>query len=762
MKPIETNKPNLNGIDEEAERREILKRYRKLMRIAKPYLKEGDAALIKRAFKMAAEAHKDMRRKSGEPYIFHPLAVAQICVEEMGLGATSIAAALLHDVVEDTDITLEEIEREFGTKIARIIDGLTKITDVEDSVTSSQAENFKKVILTLAEDVRVILIKIADRLHNMRTLESMAKHKQLKIASETIYIYAPLAHRLGLYSIKSELEDLYLRYTSPSVYNEIVEKIEQTKASRDKFIRDFIRPIRKALKEEGYKFEIKGRMKSVYSIYQKMQKQKIPFEQVYDLFAIRIILDDVPPQQEKAACWKVYSIVTDFYLPNPDRLRDWISTPRANGYESLHTTVMSRTGQWVEVQIRTRRMDDIAERGYAAHWRYKESGVQLKKGGKQSLETGLEMWLNRVRELLEKNGTGAIEFIDDFRSNFFSDEIYVFTPKGDLKVLPQGATALDFAFEIHTEIGKTCIGAKVNNKLVTINHELKNGDQVEILTSAKQKPSIDWLSFVKTSKAKHKIKEALREEKRAFMKLGREMVNKKLQQWGVPCTDRTYEQMRAFFNEKTAADLFYRIGTGELSITELKRFKEILETKGARKGQVQQTSAKKEESTSTRTATEPQAKPKLPSESILIGDDYMHLSYTLAKCCNPIPGDEIFGFLTVNEGIKIHRTTCPNATELLSKHGNRVIKATWASVAEESFLVGLYIKGTDRVGIVNDVSKVISNDLKVNMRSIAIDTSDTLFEGTCTVMVANTEALKQLIEKLKAIPGVEEVKRLDY
>lgn len=758
MKPIETDKPNLNGIDEEAERREILKRYRKLMRTAKPYLKEGDAALIKKAFKMAAEAHKDMRRKSGEPYIFHPLAVAQICVEEMGLGATSIAAALLHDVVEDTDTTLEDIEREFGGKIARIIDGLTKITDVEDSVTSSQAENFKKIILTLAEDVRVILIKIADRLHNMRTLESMAKHKQLKIASETIYIYAPLAHRLGLYSIKSELEDLYLRYTAPSVYNEIVEKIEQTKASREKFIRDFIRPIRKVLKEEGYKFEIKGRMKSVYSIYQKMQKQKIPFEQVYDLFAIRIILDDIPPQQEKAACWKVYSIVTDFYLPNPDRLRDWISTPRANGYESLHTTVMSRTGQWVEVQIRTRRMDDIAERGYAAHWRYKESGVHMKKGGKQSLETGLEMWLNRVRELLEKNGTGAIEFIDDFRSNFFSDEIYVFTPKGDLKVLPQGATALDFAFEIHTEIGKTCIGAKVNNKLVTINHELKNGDQVEILTSAKQKPSIDWLSFVKTSKAKHKIKEALREEKRAFMKLGREMVNKKLQQWGVPCNDRTYEQIRAFFNEKTAADLFYRIGTGELPITELKRFKEILETKGARKGQVQQIPAVKKEDKES----EAQAKPQLPSDTILIGDDYMHLSYTLAKCCNPIPGDEIFGFMTVNEGIKIHRTTCPNATELLSKHGNRVIKATWASVAEQSFLVGLYIKGTDRVGIVNDVSKVISNDLKVNMRSIAIDTSDTLFEGTCTVMVANTEALKDLIERLKTIPGVEEVKRLDY
>lgn len=757
MQSAEPKSPLL--IDEEQERKELLKRYRRLLRTAKPYLKEGDAELIKKAFKLAVEAHKDMRRKSGEPYIFHPIAVAQICVEEMGLGVTSIAAALLHDVVEDTDISLADIEKQFGAKIARIIDGLTKIKDVSDNVSSTQAENFKKVILTLAEDVRVILIKIADRLHNMRTLDSMAQHKQLKIASETIYIYAPLAHRLGLYTIKSELEDLYLRYTAPNEYYHIVEKIEQTRASRDKFIRDFVRPIRKALQTEGFHFEIKGRMKSVYSIYKKMQTQKIPFEKVYDLFAIRIILDDVAPDEEKAACWKVYSIVTDFYLPNTSRLRDWISTPRANGYESLHTTVMSHTGQWVEVQIRTRRMDDIAERGYAAHWRYKEQGVQTKKSSKPSWEAGLEGWLNHVRDLLEQNGAAAVEFIEDFRSNLFNDEIYVFTPKGDMKVLPQGATALDFAFEIHTDIGKACIGAKVNNKLEPIHYQLKNGDQVEILTSTKQKPTADWLRFVVTSKAKHKIKEALREERREYMKLGREMVNKKLRQWDLPIDERMYEQMRAYFNDKTVADLFYRIGRGELPISELKNFRSALELKGAKKGSL---------STSVNLSTVASAEPSVPKtkprrqDLVLIGDDQDETAYSLAKCCNPIPGDEIFGFITVNEGVRIHRTTCPNAPALLSHYGHRVIKAIWASQAEKSFLVGLRIRGTDRVGIVNDVSRVISNELQVNMRSIAIDTDGNVFEGTCAVLVPNAAYLSQLIDKLRTVPGVEEVQRLDF
>ncbi len=489
----------MQNIDLEEERKVILREYRKLLRKSKPFLKDGDAKLIKKAFTTSMEAHKEMRRKSGEPYILHPIAVATICVEEIGLGTTSIISALLHDVVEDTDWELEDIEREFGPKVSPIIDGLTKISGVFEYGTSQQAENFRKMLLTLSKDVRVILIKLADRLHNMRTLESMPRNKQLKIASETIYLYAPLAHRLGLYAIKSELEDLHLKYTESEIYRDIANKINNTKAARKRFINNFISPIEGELNKLKWNYYIKGRPKSIYSIWSKMKKQNIPFEQVYDLFAIRIIID-APDEHEKAACWEVYSIVTDFYKPNPDRLRDWISTPKANGYESLHTTVMSDNGSWVEVQIRTSRMDEIAEKGYAAHWKYKDHYTKPE-------ETRLEQWIARVREMLESNDTNAIEFLDDFRSNLFSDEVFVFTPKGELKTLPNGATALDFAFDIHTEIGAKCLGAKVNNKLVPLNHELKNGDQVEILTSNKQKPSEDWLRFVVSSKAKSKIKD---------------------------------------------------------------------------------------------------------------------------------------------------------------------------------------------------------------------------------------------------------------
>ena len=507
-------------VDIEEERKQILKRYRKLLRLAKPLLKPGDAKLIKKAFNVASEAHKEMRRKSGEPYIYHPLEVALICVEEIGLGTTSIIAALLHDVVEDTDMELEDIEREFGVKVAQIIDGLTKIAGVFDYGSSQQAENFRKMLLTLSDDVRVILIKLADRLNNMRTLDSMPRHKQLKIGSETKYLYAPLAHRLGLYSIKSELEDLYLKFMDKEDYDFITKKINDTRVSRNKFIKTFIAPIEKELKEQGFKFVIKGRPKSVYSIYNKMKKQNIPFEEVFDLFAIRIIID-TSYENEKAACWQVYSIVTDFYRPNPNRLRDWISTPRANGYESLHTTAMSQTGQWVEVQIRTQRMDDIAERGYAAHWKYKE-----KENAPEKAAGSLDEWITQVRTLLENNDGSAIEFMDDFRGNLFHDEVFVFTPKGDLKVLPFDATALDFAFEIHTEVGAKCIGAKVNQKLVSLGHKLKNGDQVEILTSNKQKPSEDWLKSVVTSRAKAKIKDALKEEKKGYMLDGKEIVQR--------------------------------------------------------------------------------------------------------------------------------------------------------------------------------------------------------------------------------------------
>src|SRR5688572_22990230 len=553
-------------IDIELEKKEIIARYRKLLRKAKPILKDKDAKLIKKAFTISLEAHKDMRRKSGEPYIFHPLAVAQICVEEIGLGTTSIIAALLHDVVEDTDIELADIERMFGKKVARIIDGLTKISGVFEYGTSQQAENFRKMLFTLSEDVRVIIIKLADRLHNMRTLDSMPRNKQLKIASETIYLYAPLAHRLGLNTVKSELEDLYLRFTDKHIYDSIAKNIDETRASRNKFIKQFIQPIKDELDKLKIPYEIKGRPKSLYSIWNKMRKQNIPFEEVYDLFAIRVIVD-TPVEIEKSICWQVYSIVTDFYTPNPDRLRDWISTPKANGYESLHTTVMAKNGQWVEVQIRTLRMDDIAEKGYAAHWKYKDNGSP-------NNESNLEKWLIRVRELLERQDMTALEFVDDFRGNLFNEEVFVFTPKGELKTLPNGATALDFAFEIHTDIGAKCIGAKVNQKLVPINHVLKNGDQIEILTSAKQKPNEDWLRFAVSPKAKSKIKEVLNEDKKIIAENGKEVLLRKLNQLDLDGNGQTYEQLQAYFKVNSKFDLHYNVGKGIITVAELKAFKD--------------------------------------------------------------------------------------------------------------------------------------------------------------------------------------------
>jgi GTP pyrophosphokinase len=730
-------------IDLEQERKEILRRYRKLLKYAKPFLKDGDAKLIKKAFSTSVEAHKDMRRKSGEPYIYHPIAVAQIAVEEIGLGTTSIVAALLHDVVEDTELEIEDIERNFGPKVARIIDGLTKISGVFEYGTSQQAENFRKMLLTLSDDVRVILIKLADRLHNMRTLESMPRSNQLKIASETIYIYAPLAHRLGLYAIKSELEDLHLKYTEPDIYRQIAHKLRETKASREKFIKDFIAPLEEELSATGFEFVIKGRPKSIYSIWNKMKKQKIPFEEVYDLFAIRIILK-TKLENEKAACWQVYSVVTDYYKPNPDRLRDWISTPRANGYESLHTTVMSKTGQWVEVQIRTDRMDEIAEKGYAAHWKYKESGQG---------NSGLESWITKVREMLEQDDSSAIEFVDDFRSNLFNEEVFVFTPKGDLKILPNGATALDFAFDIHTQIGTRCLGAKVNQKLVPLNYILNNGDQVEILTSNKQRPSEDWLKFVVSSKAKSKIKEYLREDKKRITMEGKELVIKKLQKLKLDTQPEILNQLRAYFNAKTINDFFYKVGKGVIAWSDIKRFK-------AEK--TQKAISKKEDISDAKSFEREIKKVRgVESDMLLIGEDMDKIDYVLAKCCNPIPGDDVFGFVTVNEGIKIHRTSCPNAVELMSNYGYRIIKAKWTSQSELAFLAGLRITGTDRVGLVNDVTKIISNELKVNMRSITIDTNDGIFEGNIMLFVHDTKHLEMLIKKLNKVSGIVNVTRFN-
>jgi guanosine-3',5'-bis(diphosphate) 3'-pyrophosphohydrolase len=732
-------------IDTEQEKREIISRYRRLLRKAKPILKDGDAKLIKKAFTISLEAHKDMRRKSGEPFIFHPLAVAEICVEEIGLGTTSIISALMHDVVEDTDIELADIERMFGKKIARIIDGLTKIRGVFEYGTSQQAENFRKMLFTLSEDVRVILIKLADRLHNMRTLDSMPRNKQLKVANETIYLYAPLAHRLGLNAFKTELEDLYLRFTDRPVYDSISQNIDATKGVRTKFIKQFMVPIKDELDKLKIDYEIIGRPKSIYSIWNKMRKQNIPFEEVFDLFAIRIIIDTAM-DHEKALCWQVYSIVTDYYTPNPNRLRDWISTPKSNGYESLHTTVMAKNGQWVEVQIRSKRMDEIAEKGYAAHWKYKDNNA--------TAESNLEKWLARVRDLLEQNNHSALDFVDDFKGNLFSEEVFVFTPKGELKTLPYGCTALDFAFDIHTQVGSKCIGAKVNNKLVPINYVLKNGDQIEILTSQKQKPHEDWLRFVVTSKAKARIKEELKEDKKKIAEEGKETVIRKLRQGKEEHTPQVMEQMREYFKMSANFDLYYRVGKGLITSADIKKF---LENKP------QLAKARTSHHVSEIKTPEPEhVKPKGKyNDILLIGEDRDVVDYKLAKCCTPIPGDDVFGFVSVNEGIKIHRTNCPNAPELLSHHGNRVVKAKWTSQHEVAFLTGLKIRGTDRVGLINDVTKIISEELKVNMSSMSIHTDSGIFEGEIMLYVNDTRHLEQMIDKLRSVEGVVKANRFD-
>jgi guanosine-3',5'-bis(diphosphate) 3'-pyrophosphohydrolase len=732
-------------IDTEQEKREIISRYRRLLRKAKPILKDGDAKLIKRAFTISLEAHKDMRRKSGEPFIFHPLAVAEICVEEIGLGTTSIISALMHDVVEDTDIELTDIERMFGKKISRIIDGLTKIRGVFEYGTSQQAENFRKMLFTLSEDVRVILIKLADRLHNMRTLDSMPRNKQLKVANETIYLYAPLAHRLGLNAFKTELEDLYLRFTDKTVFNSIAQNIDATKSVRTKFIKQFMVPIKDELDKLKIDYEIIGRPKSIYSIWNKMRKQNIPFEEVFDLFAIRIIID-TSIDHEKALCWQVYSIVTDYYTPNPNRLRDWISTPKSNGYESLHTTVMAKNGQWVEVQIRSKRMDEIAEKGYAAHWKYKDSNT--------TAESNLEKWLARVRDLLEQNNHSALDFVDDFKGNLFSEEVFVFTPKGELKTLPYGSTALDFAFDIHTQVGSKCIGAKVNNKLVPINYVLKNGDQIEILTSQKQKPHEDWLRFVVSSKAKARIKDELKEDKKKLAEEGKEIVVRKLRQGKEEPTSQLMEQMREYFKMAAKFDLYYSVCKGFITSADIKKFLENKPLPSKARPNLHPLETKPIESEISR--------PKGRYDDILlIGEDMDVVDYKLAKCCTPIPGDDVFGFVTVNEGIKIHRTNCPNAPELLSHHGNRVVKAKWTSQHEVAFLTGLKIRGTDRVGLINDVTKIISEELKVNMSSMSIHTESGIFEGEIMLYVNDTRHLEQMIEKLRSVEGVVKASRVD-
>ena len=730
----------LDPIVVEKEKKLIVKEYRNLLRGLKNNMTAGERKQIRLAFEMAVDAHKNMRRKSGEPYIIHPLKVSQIVVNEMGLGATAAICALLHDVVEDTELTLDDIKREFGIKVARIIDGLTKVSGVFDLTSSIQAENFKKLLLTLADDVRVILIKIADRLHNMRTMDSMPRKKQLKIASETLYLYAPLAHRLGFYAIKSELEDLGMKYQESEAYKDIARKLADTKRERTRYMNEFMKPIRDRLEKEGFSFEMYGRPKSIYSIYNKIKNKGVVFDEVYDLFAIRVILNS-PVEIEKSDCWKVYSIVTELYHPNPDRLRDWISTPKANGYESLHTTVMGPKGRWVEVQIRTKRMDEIAEKGFAAHWKYKEG----------SNDKALDNWLREIRELLRNPEFNALEFLDDFRLNLFSKEIYVFTPKGDLKILPQGATALDFAFEIHTDVGYHCIGAKVNHRLIPISHILSNGDQVEIIASKKQKPNEDWLNFLITSRARSKVKTALKEEKRAIALEGKGVLEKRMKAIKAQFNDRNIQVLMEYYHQPTSMELYYRIAMKDISLKELKDFTLHV-------GKLVPPAIDKEAPVDY----ERMEKIATSNAELLIFDNAMdNIAYSLAKCCNPIVGDDVFGFVSINEGIKIHKTNCPNATELMSKFGYRIVKTRWTQQKDIAFLTGIKVTGLDDVGLVNKVTHIISGDMKLNMQSLVMDAKEGLFEGTIKTFVKNTEQLETLLRKLRAMKGVISVTRLE-
>ena len=731
------------NLNEEEEKKLILREYRSLLKVLKTKLKPGDKNLIRTAFEMAAEAHKTMRRKSGEPYILHPIAVAKICVEEIGLGVRSTICALLHDTVEDTDISLEDVEREFGGEITRIVDGLTKISNVIDVNASQQAENFKKILLTLTDDPRVILIKLSDRLHNMRTLDSMKRDKQLKISSETVYVYAPLAHRMGLYNIKTEMEDLAMKYMEPEVYKGIARKLAETKKERSRYINEFIRPIKEKLDKASLQAEIYGRPKSIHSISNKMKKKGVEFEEVYDLFAIRIIIDS-PPEKEKEDCWKVYSMITDEYNPSPERLRDWLSNPKANGYEALHTTVMGPQGKWVEVQIRTLRMNEIAEKGLAAHWKYKE--------GKDD-ESRFDKWFHQIREVISNQETDSIDFLQDFKTSFLAEEIYIYTPKGDIKMLPVGSTALDFAFAIHSAIGVKTIGAKVNHKLVPISHKLHSGDQVEIITSSKQKASEDWLGFVVTSKAKGRIRDAMKEEKRAVAEEGKYTLQRKLEGVGAAFSQHNIDELVHWYKLPSNLDLFYQVAVKNIDLRDLKDFKVTGDRIEAPKP-VKHLPEKPEYIPNLSTG-------KKDAELIIFGESSDKIVYNLANCCKPIPGDDVFGFVTTGKGLTIHRTNCPNAAKLLASYGHRVVKTKWAKNKEISFLTGIKIVGMDDVGVVNKITTLISGELKINIAALTIEAKEGLFEGNIRLYVHDKEELDALVQNLLSLPGIESVERYD-
>lgn len=735
----------------EQEKKSIINRYRSLLRVWKPN-KPEDRKQVKKAFNVAAEAHKDMRRRTGEPYIYHPIEVARIVAGEIGLGKTSVICALLHDVVEDTDFTLNQIEHQFGKKAAKIIDGLTKIKDILDhSSTSIQAENFKKMLLTLSDDVRVILIKIADRLHNMRTLDAMPPHKQLKIASETTFLYAPLAHRFGLYAIKSELEDLSLKYTEPEIYKTITEKLKATEKERKRVATRFIYPIKKSLSEKHFDYEIILRNKSVYSIWNKMKSKGIPFEEVYDLTAIRVIID-TPFESEKVDCWRVYSIITDHYRPKIDRLRDWISIPKANGYEALHTTVMSKSGSWVEVQIRTRRMDEIAERGYAAHWRYKSESTAVS-------EKSINNWLERIRDMLQSSDSTALDFLDDFQGFLFTDEIYVFTPQGELRNLPLNSTVLDFAYAIHSEIGNCCIGAKVNYKLAPLNMKLKSGDQVEILTSKKQVPKEEWFDYVVTARARTKLKQGIKEEKKKYAKEGELKLTDYFKENNIEPTKNHIASLQQKYNYSSKLDLYYDVAKGLLGPKEVKEY-HLGEIKESWISKMIKRPFTRSKPADRKTLTEAVIAELTKGNSEKKQDGKVQkISYDIASCCYPIPGDDIVGFIDPVNPINIHRTTCPVAINKMSKYGNRIIQTKWNDKESIGFLAGIIVQGIDRPGFINDMIKVITETLKINIKSFHLDTDVGMIQAKIMLYVYSTSNLRDLIQHLRKIQSVKKVRR---
>lgn len=720
----------------------IAKEYKELLRISYQSLSSDDRKLIRLAFNTSVDAHKNQRRKSGEPYVFHPIAVAKIVASKIGLDATCIASALLHDVIEDTDYNENKIEKLFGKTICKIVIGLTKISKLKkEKNISLQAENFRKMLLTLNDDVRVILIKIADRLHNMQTLDVMPPEKQIKIASETLYIYAPIAHRIGLYDVKSELEDLGLKYTEPDMFNDIKNKIEQTKDEQDKYIKNFSRRINEKLKKEDLSFKISGRPKSIYSIRDKIIKKNISFEEIYDKFAIRIVYKS-EKENEKFIAWKIYSIITDYYTPNPLRLRDWITSPRSNGYEALHITVVGPGSKWVEVQIRSERMHEVAEKGYATHFMYKQ--------GKQT-ESGLEDWLNRLQEVLENSDTSALDFVEDFKLNLYATEIFVFTPQGDLKSLPKGSSALDFAFSIHTGLGLKTRGIKVNGKIVPLSHELKSGDQIEIIKSENTKPSANWLDYVITSRAKSKIRSALKEEKKLLAEDGKEILRRKLKQLKIKFDEKSINELGNYFNLKTSLDLFYRVGIGKIDNISLKKF--------AASNNNRIISFFRKRLTSNKEISHLENEIKTNFDQIVFGNEEEKMDFTLAKCCNPIPGDNVFGFVTINEGIKIHKKDCPNSISLQSKFAYRILKSKWIDSSQEEFISIINISGIDIIGIVNEMTKLISSSLNINMKKMHFDTEGNTFKGKITLKVKTKNILDKLILRLKKINGIEKVAR---